>query len=227
MTPKRADPSFVQKGFCYWKDATIAFKKHELSECHKEAVQVAIVLPRSCPDVGEMLSSQHAHQKKQNRECLLKIISNLKFLARQGLPLRGDGSEADSNFMQLMKLYARDDHQLAEWLDKKTNKYVSHDIQNELLRVMALSVLREIAQSIHESPFFSVMCDECVDVSNKERLAICIRWNSNADLEVHEDVVGLYVISDISASTIVRHKGCISEAKLGAKQVSRSMLRWR
>ena len=149
-----------------------------------------------------MLPSQHAHQKKQNRECLLKIISNLKFLARQGLPLRGDGSEADSNFMQLMKLYAKDDPQLAEWLDKKTNKYVSHDIQNELLRVMALSVLREIAHSIHESPFFSVMCDECVDVSNKEQLAICIRWISNADLEVHEDVVGQAVRGEDTKETL-------------------------
>ena len=56
---------------------------------------------------------------------------------------------------------------------------------------------------MHESPFFSVMCDECVDVSNKEQLTICIRWISNADLEVREDVIGLYAISDISDSTTV------------------------
>ena len=68
----------------------------------------------SCPDVGEMLSSHHAQLKKQNRECLLKIQSNLTFLARQGLPLRGDVSEADLNFKQLMKLGASDDPQLAE-----------------------------------------------------------------------------------------------------------------
>ena len=82
---KRSDPSFLQRGFSYWKDATIAFKKHESSACHKEAVEVSIVLPSACPDVGEMLSSQHFQQKKQNRECLLKILANLKFLARQGI----------------------------------------------------------------------------------------------------------------------------------------------
>ena len=81
MTIKRADPSFVQRGFSYWKDATIAFKKHESSDCHKEAVDRS-----ACPDVGEMLSSQHSQQKNENRECLLKILSNLKFLARQGIP---------------------------------------------------------------------------------------------------------------------------------------------
>ena len=83
MSVKRADLSFVQKGFSYRKDAIIAFKKHEPSECNKEAVQVSVVLPRTCLDVGEMLSSQHAKEKKENRECLLKILSNLKFLAHQ------------------------------------------------------------------------------------------------------------------------------------------------
>ena len=137
MAIKRSDPSFLQRGFSYWKDATIAFKNHESSACHKEAVEVSIVLPSACPDVGEMLSSQHSQQKKENRECLLKILANLKFLARQGIPLRGCGDDADSNFMQLMKMRARDDQHLAEWLEKKTNKYVSHDVQNELLKVMA------------------------------------------------------------------------------------------
>ena len=33
---------------------------------------------------------------------------------------------------------------------------------------------------------------------------ICIRWISNGGLEVHEDVIGLYVIDDISAAIIVQ-----------------------
>ena len=74
----------------------IAFKKHASSDCHKEQLRCQLFSPRSCGDVDEMLSSQHSHQKK-NQECLLKIISNLKFLARQGLPLLGD-CDTDSNF---------------------------------------------------------------------------------------------------------------------------------
>ena len=42
MTAKRADPSFTQKGFAYWKDATIAFKKHTSLDCHKEADKVSM-----------------------------------------------------------------------------------------------------------------------------------------------------------------------------------------
>ena len=42
----------------------------------------------------------------------------------------------ESNFMQLLKLSARDDSALAEWLKKKTNKYVWHSFQNELLQLI-------------------------------------------------------------------------------------------
>ena len=117
---KKADPSFITKGFSYWKDATIALKKHASSNCHKETVDSLIVMPSTCPDVTEMLSSQLAVQKKDNRECLLKIIDNLKCLARQGLPFRGDADESDSNFLQLMRFSARNDTQLTEWMKKKT-----------------------------------------------------------------------------------------------------------
>lgn len=47
------------------------------------------------------------------------------------------------------------------------------------------------------------MADECTDVSNKEQLAICIRWVDSRTLEPNEDMIGLYKIDDIKASTIV------------------------
>ena len=121
-----------------------------------------------------MLSREHATEKGLNRECLLKIISNLKFLARQGLPVRGDGDETDSNFIQLLKLRGQDDPLLKCWLTRKSSKYVSHDMQNEFIKFMALSILREIAECIQKSTFFSVMCDECTDSSNREQL-VCTR----------------------------------------------------
>ncbi len=84
-----------------------------------------VELHRTCPDVSEMLSREHATEKGQNRECLLKIISNLKFLARQGLLVRGDGDETDSNFIQLLKLRCQDDPLLKCWLlESQANMYL-------------------------------------------------------------------------------------------------------
>ena len=59
-------------------------------------------------------------------------------LARQALPIRGDGNESNSNYMQFLKLRGEDDAQIFEWLKKKTDKYTSVDIQNRMLKTIAL-----------------------------------------------------------------------------------------
>ena len=71
-------------------------------------------------------------------------MSSIRFLARQALPIHGDGDKSNSNYMQLLKLPGEDDAQIFEWLKKKTDKYTSVDIQNEMLKIMALHMLRQI-----------------------------------------------------------------------------------
>ena len=55
----------------------------------------------------------------------------------------------DSNSIQLLKkLCGKDDPGIETWLQRKTDKYIVYDIQNELLKVMALSILRGIASNL-------------------------------------------------------------------------------
>ena len=74
-----------------------------------EALERTLILPKSTKDIGETLSECHLNEKSENCRCLLKIISSIRFLAFQGLLLRGDGDEDDSNFIQLMKARGEDD----------------------------------------------------------------------------------------------------------------------
>ena len=73
-----------------------------------------IILPKTTCDVGEIVSSTLAIQERTNREYLLKVAQNVRFLARQGIPLCGDGDEADSNFMHLLHLRWADDSQVLQ-----------------------------------------------------------------------------------------------------------------
>ena len=114
-------------------------------------------VPSCYNDIAEHLSQQHSSDKRNNRQCLLKILSNLRFLSRQGISLRGDDQELNSNFTQLLILRGEDDPRIDTWLNRKSNKYTSHDIQNELLKVMALSIVRKIAGYIKIATFF-VLC---------------------------------------------------------------------
>ena len=57
LTSTKQDPTFLTKG-TYWKEATTVFKKHQASDCHREAATEALtVLPKYTQgDVGELLS---------------------------------------------------------------------------------------------------------------------------------------------------------------------------
>ena len=115
----------------------------------------------------------------------------LRLLARQGLALRGDSvitaacetvdgnihmsSEPDSNVHQLFEFVVGFDERLFK---KKTNKYISTDIRNEMLEVMALTVLRGIVSSIRGRKF-TIMVDETTDSSTKEQCIIVLRWVDN------------------------------------------------
>ena len=65
-----------------------------------------ISIPSATSDIGEMLSSQYANQRKSNTQALLQIFICIKFLCRLGLALRGDGTEFDGNLQQLLRMKA-------------------------------------------------------------------------------------------------------------------------
>ncbi|XP_053374024.1 zinc finger MYM-type protein 1-like [Mercenaria mercenaria] len=118
----KAESAFVSAGFCNWKDATTKYRKHQQSECHKEAVERHVTLPKQTKDIGETLSAAHSEEKKHNRAQLLTILRNIRFLARQGVALRGH-DEDDSNFLQLLRLHGETDESIITWMEKKREKY--------------------------------------------------------------------------------------------------------
>ena len=115
-----------------------------------------------------MTKSNLTKVQRQNRACLIKIISCLRYLPRQGLPLRGHGNDQDSSFKQLLKCRAEDDPVFSEWLNRKNQDFTSPEIQNKILKEMSLSALRDIVESIKNADFHSIMVDETSDVSNNE-----------------------------------------------------------
>ena len=198
------DEAFVLRGYCNWKDASGdkgGLASHESSSAHKRAVEVIETLPRTTRDIGEQLSSTHAEEKLRNRAYIFKVFQTIQFLTRQGLPLRGDQNDLESNFLQLMRLRGADDDNITKHLEQYSDKYTCHQVQNEIIRIMALTVLRKLAMDFHTSVYFSLMADEVTDSSNREQLVICLR-RVDEDFEAHEEFIGLYKVAETSADTI-------------------------
>ncbi len=204
LTSTKREKTFISTGFTYWRDGTICFKKHQSTLCHREAVDAVITLPRdiSC-GVGEALSLAYKQEKATNRRMFFAILQNIRFLVRQGLPFRGSQTEIDSNYIQLLLLRALDIPELSTWMNKKTDRYTSPVIQNECMKIMAHEIMRKLAGIIRECKCYTIMADECTDISNTEQFTICIRCVTK-NLEDHEYFIGIYEVENISSNTLVQ-----------------------
>ena len=120
---------------------------------------------------------------------------------RQGLSVRGDGDELDSNLHQLLHLKSESDPNLAAWFKWKENVYTSPEIQNELIKVMGTHILRNISKELQSSPFLTFLTIMADETTNTEQVAIVFRHVTD-DLLVHEEFVGLYEVSTIEAATL-------------------------
>ena len=80
-------------------------------------------------------------------------------------------------------------------------KYTSHEVQNELLSIMAQHALRKVAQKIQRAVFFTIMIDETTDCSNKQLVMLMFYWVGE-DLSAHKDFVGLYLTNSITSAAL-------------------------
>ena len=114
-----------------------------------------VTIPATTRDVGELINEKYAEEKAVSRQSLLKFLSNICFLVRQALPMRGK-RESNSNFNQLYHLRGEDNPFLMELAKLKG----SHNMQEEMVKVMALKIFREIAAEISSGEFYAIMADE-------------------------------------------------------------------
>ena len=68
--------------------------------------------------------------------------------------------------------------------EKKTDKYTSANIQNEMLKTMALHILRQIIGCLTQTPFITLIMDETTNAFNQEQALFCLRW-VDQEFEVH------------------------------------------
>ena len=118
-------------------------------------------------------------------QMLIKLLSNIKYLARQGLALPGYNTGTEGNLHQLMLLRAEDDPAMI----------------NELIALVGQQVLRKLLEQIRAAFWFGIIADEPTDVSHKEQMSISIRW-VDMDYTIHEDTLCLVQLENTRAETL-------------------------
>ena len=193
--------TFVTNGFNRWKDALDRFRTHESSRFHRECV-IALSNSRKTP-ISTTFSTQLQQERKESREALLKIFSSVRYLGAQGIALRGKTDES-SNFKQLLLERASDCPHLKTWLERPTkHKWISPEIQNEILMNFSLAVQRRLVEKVLKDQFFSSMMDETLDISTKEQVLICFRSVDN-DFEISERFLGFYQTTSTTSEDLLK-----------------------
>lgn len=195
-----AEDTFLRSGFTDWNKAIEKFGMHEKTPCHVFACTQVNQL--KAPPVNAQVSSQKANEQAAARTALMHLVKSVRYLARQGLPLRGH-VESNGNFQQLLQLLATNDKDLSKWIQKTTN-FTSPLCQNELLDMMSKEVIYTLTQKVRlESNQFAVIVDGTQDCAGQEQESICIRY-VDSNLNVNEAFMGFYNPPDTTGKTLSR-----------------------
>ncbi len=195
----KTETAFTVDGFANWKKGKEKFIEHEKSDLHRESVMKLMVACRQPPIDAQLLKAKE-NEQKEAYVALTGIVTSIKFLARQGLALRGHDSD-DGNLQQLLKLRSTDIPELKRWLTGAKKHYTTSDIQNEILELMTHDIFREIASTVRVAKYYSLIVDETADISGHEQVSICLRYVDD-NFCPEEAFVGLHTTPSTTADAI-------------------------
>ena len=108
--------------------------------------------------------------------------------------------EVHSNFWQLLQLRKEDVLLLESWLHRSQEWFTSPIIQNEVLEIVALTVLWKVVRKF-SGQYFTIMVDKTTDITNTEQMVFCI-WYVDHDLATHEQFIGMHSLDSTTSESI-------------------------
>lgn len=203
------DETFISKGFQNWKKAVQRFKEHEKTSSHLHALQRWHEGLKTKESVVSKISTHHQEEVKNNRDYLKILFQSLLYLGKQGIAFRGhrehEKSDNRGNYIELLKLRSTDNTLLKQkFLDRdKFFNYVHHDVQNEMIEIMADLIRQYILDDVKKSKYLSVLLDETPDVSHHEQVTLVIR-HVTEELEIKESFLGFYKTDFTDGDTLYK-----------------------
>jgi len=228
--------SFVNRGFTSWSNILVRANDHAKSDyhlsaaCRWECAKQTAAKPAT--HVMNLLVKKRQEEVAQNRSYMSVLLNCLDYLACQGLAFRGhDESETSSNRGNLLELL----HRLKEYCPvvkkflsgKQHVMWTAPKIQNELLQLLAQDVTAQILDKVRASKYYSLIVDECQDLSNHSQVAIVLKYATDKSVEV-ESFLGFFrtekhdgqslseLITGTLASLGLDIQNCVSQCYDGA-----------
>lgn len=171
---QRSGGAWITKPFSNWKKAIEKMQAHARSEVHIQSCQSELTAAAALRggSIVEQLQQVGQQEKVKNRVAIKALIRCTHFLARRHIP-------HTTNFDELVDLVVSCGGQdLKQFVERsgRNATYTSKDSVVEFIEALGQWVEESLLKRVHQAPFFSLMADECTDITTVEELSIFCRW---------------------------------------------------
>ncbi|XP_057803229.1 uncharacterized protein LOC131018527 [Salvia miltiorrhiza] len=203
--------AFVNGGFKSWNKLPDRFAKHVggVKSIHNLAYEKYVNL-RDGKRKSILVSFDNANDLTQREyEIRLKAsISCVRYLLRQGLAFRGHRESEESlnrgNFIELLKwLKAHNESISKVTLENAPGncQLIAPMIQKDIINCCAKETTMRILEELGDD-YFAILADESSDVSQKEQLALCLRYIEGKTGKIVERFIGLVHVGDTTTLSL-------------------------
>ncbi len=172
--------AWITKPFKNWKKAVEKMRAHAKSDTHIRRSEAELLATKKEVSILEQLRSVTEEQRIRNRKGIKALLRCTHFLARNHIP-------HTTNFAALVNLIVSCGDDLKQFTEKSARNatYTSTDSVSDFLEALGLWVEESQLKRLRKAPFYSVMADECTDISTIEELSLCFRWEENGEPVEH------------------------------------------
>ena len=199
--------TWVSKPFYNWKKATEKMRTHAQSNIHQQSCEAELAAARSMQEgsIIQQLQQVEEHQRLKNRAAIKALLRCTHFLVCHHIP-------HTTNFEELIDLVvscgAEDLKSFNESAGKNAT-YLSKIAVVEFIDAIGLWAEESLLKRLCQAPFYSIMADECTDVSVIEELSIYCRWvEKGVPVEHFLEIVPLKKADALSIYTSII--GCLT-----------------
>ena len=134
-------------------------------------------------------------EKLENKEVAKILLDIIRTLARQDIAFRGNPSNKNGNFCQIVALVARHCPLLERWKTCRQSRpyhvtYMAPEFQNEMIKLLADDIRQRIVEEVKEENMFGVSADTTPDLSKRDQMAVVCRY-VNPDSDTKERLLSM------------------------------------